>query len=76
MKNIDHIRKGLAPERRGKIKARAAEIIAEEMSLRELRQAHQKTQVVLAKELGITQDGVSRTRKKIGLAAFDTTEIR
>ena len=67
MKNIDRIRKGLTPERRAKIKARAAEIVAEEMSLRELRQAHRKTQAVLAKELGITQDGVSRLEKRSDL---------
>lgn len=67
MKNIDRIRKKLTPERRAKIKARAAEIVAEEMSLRELRQAHRKTQAVLAKELGITQDGVSRLEKRSDL---------
>lgn len=67
MKNIDRIRKGLSPERRTKIKARAAEIVAEEMSLRELRQARQKTQAALAKELGISQDGVSRLEKRSDL---------
>jgi len=43
--------------------AGAAELIAEGMSLRALRQAQKLTQVRLAKTLGISQDGVSRSEK-------------
>lgn len=46
--------------RRKRVEARAAALIAEEMTLQELRQARKLTQVRLAKTLGITQDGVSR----------------
>ena len=41
--------------RRKKIEARAAELIAEEMSLRDLRKAMSRTQVELAKVLKVGQ---------------------
>ena len=57
----------LDPERRRKIEDRAAELIAEEMTLRELRKARQLTQVSVARELGISQDGVSRLEQRTDL---------
>lgn len=62
----DKIRK-LSPERRKKVEARAGELLAEEMTLRELRRARQLTQVRLAKTLGITQDSVSRLEQRTDL---------
>jgi DNA-binding XRE family transcriptional regulator len=62
----DKIRK-LTPERRRKVVARAGELLAEEMTLRELRQARELTQVSLAKTLGITQDSVSRLEQRADL---------
>jgi len=62
----DKIRK-LSPAQRKKVEARAAELIAEEMSLRELRRARKLTQVRVAKTLGITQDSVSRLEKRSDL---------
>jgi transcriptional regulator with XRE-family HTH domain len=59
--------KGLSAERRRKIEARAAHLIAEEMTLQELRQARKITQVRVAKELGINQNGVSRLEKRSDL---------
>ena len=59
--------KSLSAARRKKIEARAAELVAEEMTLQELRQARKLTQVRLAKTLGITQDGVSRLEKRSDL---------
>jgi DNA-binding XRE family transcriptional regulator len=56
--------KGLSPAQRKKVEARAAELIAEEMTLRELRHARKLTQVKLAKTLGVTQDSVSRLEKR------------
>ena len=53
--------------RRKRVEARAAALIAEEMTLQELRQARKLTQVRLAKTLGITQDGVSRLEKRSDL---------
>jgi transcriptional regulator with XRE-family HTH domain len=49
---------------RKKVEARAAEIIAEEMSLRDLRKARKLTQARVAKVLGVTQDSVSRLEKR------------
>src|ERR1022692_1563467 len=67
MTNLERIRKGLSPARRRKIDARAARLMSEEMTLRELRQARKLTQVRMAKALGITQDGVSRLEKRSDL---------
>ena len=62
----DKIRK-LSSTQRKKVEARAAELIAEEMTLRELRKARKLTQVHMAKQLGITQDSVSRLEKRSDL---------
>lgn len=51
---------GLPQARRERIEARAAELIAEEMSLRDLRRAFGRTQADVAAELGVGQDTVSR----------------
>lgn len=58
---------GLSPQRRRKIEARATQLIAEEMTIQELRLARKLTQVRMAKELGISQDGVSRLEKRSDL---------
>lgn len=57
----------LSEQRRQKIEARAAELIAEEMSLRDLRQAHLLTQQRIGECLGIGQEGVSRLEKRSDL---------
>src|SRR5829696_5231976 len=62
----DKIRK-LTPARRKRVEARASELIAEEMTLRELRTARKLTQVRMARTLGITQDSVSRLEKRSDL---------
>jgi DNA-binding XRE family transcriptional regulator len=67
MTNLERIRKELGPARRRKIEARAAQLIAEEMTRHELRRARKLTQVRMAKALGITQDGVSRLEKRSDL---------
>lgn len=59
--------KSVGSERRQKIEARARQLIAEEMALRELRKAHHRTQASMAKQLGISQDGVSRLEKRSDL---------
>src|SRR5450432_906341 len=59
--------KELSPAQRRKVEARAAELVAEEMTLRELRVARKLTQVRMAKALGITQDSVSRLEKRSDL---------
>ena len=54
----------LSVAQRRRVKERAAELIAQEMTLRALRKARKLTQARLAKTLGITQDGVSRLEKR------------
>ena len=60
---MDKLPKG----RRKKVDARAEALIAEEMSLQDLRKARQRTQVRVAKELGIKQENVSRLEKRTDL---------
>jgi|SRR6516162_2577536 DNA-binding XRE family transcriptional regulator len=65
--NVNEIIRRLSPAERKRVKDRAAEIIAEEMSLRDLRKARKLTQTRIAKKLGITQDSVSRLEKRSDL---------
>jgi DNA-binding XRE family transcriptional regulator len=67
MTNLERIKKGLSSARRKKIEARAAQLLVEEMTLQELRQARKLTQVRMAKALRITQEGVSRLEKRSDL---------
>jgi transcriptional regulator with XRE-family HTH domain len=54
----------LDPERRARIRARAQEILEEEATLRDLRNARNLTQQELANVLGIKQDSVSRLERR------------
>jgi transcriptional regulator with XRE-family HTH domain len=65
--NVNDIIRKLGPTQRRKVEARATELIAEEMTLRELRRARKLTQVKIAKKLGITQDSDSRLEKRSDL---------
>ncbi len=65
--NVNDIIKKLSAAQHKKVEARAAQLIAEEMTLRELRHARKLTQVRIAKTLGITQDSVSRLEKRSDL---------
>ena len=65
--NVGDVIAGLDPARRRRIEDRAAELIAEEMTLRDLRKARQLTQVSVARELGISQDDVSRLVERADL---------
>lgn len=51
---------GLPAGERRQIRARAAQLIAEEMSLQDLRRAIGKTQTAVAKRLKVGQDAVSK----------------
>ena len=66
-KNVDGIIRHLSAGRRKKIENRAAQLIAEEMTRQELRRARERTQVDVAKALGITQDSVSRLEQRSDL---------
>jgi len=54
----------LPPSKRRAIERRAAELIAEEMSIRELRKSLALTQVQLARELGRGQHEISRIEQR------------
>ena len=65
--SIDDKIKKLSPAQRKKVEIRAAQLIAEEMTLRELRHAQKLTQARMARTLGISQDSVSRLEKRSDL---------
>ena len=62
--NVDDVIGGLGDRRRRSVEERASELIAEEMTLRDLRRARRLIPVSLARELGIGQDGVSRLERR------------
>lgn len=55
---------GLSVRRRQKVERRVERLIAEELSLRQLRHAHKLTQARVAKSLGIGQDSVARLERR------------
>jgi DNA-binding XRE family transcriptional regulator len=66
-KTLEEVMARLPSGRRSAIEKRAAQLIAEEMTLRQLRKAHGRTQKKLASALKISQDGVSRLEKRSDL---------
>jgi len=64
MKTVRHMMAELPKKRQARIDARAKTLIAEEMSLQNLRKAHRKTQKAMAAQLGIGQDSVSRLEQR------------
>jgi hypothetical protein len=66
-KNVNAIIRALPPAQRKKVEARAAQLIAEEMTLRQLRQACRLTQQKVAKSLRIGQEGVSKIERRSDL---------
>jgi predicted XRE-type DNA-binding protein len=63
-KNIQAIIKKLPKKRQEAIKVRTKELIKEEMTLREMRKAQEKTQHEIAELLGIKQAAVSRLEQR------------
>ena len=66
-RNVDDIIDKLSPAQRKKVEDRAAQLIAEEMTLRQLRRARKLTQQKIAKSLHIGQEGVSKLEKRSDL---------
>lgn len=66
-RNVNDIIKKLSTTQRKRVEARAAQLIAEEMTLRQLRQACKLTQEKVAKSLRIGQEGVSKIEKRSDL---------
>ena len=63
-KNVDEIIKRLSPARRKKVEVRAAKLIAEELTMQELRRAQKLTQTRMAKKLGVAQKQISEIEKR------------
>jgi hypothetical protein len=63
-RSLDDKIKSLSVERQNSIQERANELIAEEMTLRDLRLALKKTQEDLGTVLHMKQDGISRLEKR------------
>ncbi len=61
---LDEVIASLPPDQQQDIAAVSAALIEEEMSLRDLRRAHELTQSRMAEALNISQDGVSRIEKR------------
>lgn len=57
----------LPASRRKKIERMAEALIAEEMTMRELRKARNMTQIQMAKALGVKQEQISRIEKRTDL---------
>lgn len=64
MKSIKKILNKLPVSRQVKIKKRAKELIAKEMTLRDLRKALELTQVDVCKKLRMNQEAVSRLERR------------
>lgn len=66
-KTLDQKLADLSPERRARVEARTAELVAEEMTLQELRRAQARTQVQVARRLKVGQVAVSRLEQRADL---------
>ncbi len=66
-KKLSEIMEQMPLERQDKISARADELIAEQMTLRDIRKARELTQERMAELLKIRQDSVSRLEKRSDL---------
>jgi len=63
-RTLNDVIKGLPLDQQQEIETQAAHLIEEEMTLRDLRKAHDLTQERVAEALHISQDGVSRIEKR------------
>jgi len=66
-RNVNDIIRKLGPTQRRRVENRADQLIAEEMTLQQLRQACKLTQQKVAKSLRIGQEGVSKIEKRSDL---------
>lgn len=64
---LDKKIQGLSKKRQAKIQARTQELLAEEMTLRDLRNALELTQQAVSEKLHMKQDGISRLERRSDL---------
>ncbi len=67
MKTLQEKLNALPAQRRTAVEQRAAALIAEEMTMRELRKARKLTQREMAKQLGVKQEQISRIEQRTDL---------
>ena len=63
-RTLNDVIKGLPLDQQNEIETQAARLIEDEMTLRDLRKAHELTQTRMAEALHISQDGVSRIEQR------------
>jgi len=66
-KSLADVLSTFTPEQRARVEARAQELIEEELTLRDLRQAQHLTQERMAELLGVAQENVSRIERRADL---------
>ena len=66
-RNVNDVIRELGAAQRRKVETRAAQLIAEEMTLQQLRRACRLTQQRVARSLRIGQEGVSKIEKRSDL---------
>ena len=66
-KSLEDVLSAFTPEQCARVKARAQELIEEELTLRDLRQAQHLTQERMAELLGVEQENVSRIERRADL---------
>src|SRR5919109_1573352 len=64
---LNEVMKTFTPAQRARVEARAQELIEEELTLRDLRQAQHLTQERMAALLGVEQENVSRIERRADL---------
>jgi hypothetical protein len=64
---LEDFMKDFSPRERAKVEARTAELIEEELTLRDLRHAQHLTQERIAELMGAEQENVSRLERRAGL---------
>src|SRR5713226_5183591 len=65
--SLEEVMNKFTPEQRARVEARAQELIEEELTLRDLRQAEHLTQERLAELMGVEQENVSRLERRADL---------
>ena len=66
-KTLDDFMQDFTPQERVKVEARTAELVEEELTLRDLRQARHLTQERMAVLMGVEQENVSRLERRADL---------
>ncbi len=65
--SLDEFMKDFTAEERAKVAARTAELVEEELTLRDLRHAQHLTQERMAELMGVEQENVSRLERRADL---------